>query len=235
MGLTMPAYGYYLERGRDRKDPKEPKKWNVKSEAALNSLFELLDHPLIKDIAIREKAVLPRFANDDLSRLNWRTGTFVEKEDDRYERKKLKLILEELQDQGTIVVPTIGHLKSNHELIKRLCDHSIAPISIDKVWVKSKDLKRALHHLPEGRPTLQFEEQVTEFFRWLTQSALSNYRLLETSRLRFPKENLKNVNRRKRTIKKRKVKKVDKAKKAKKSKELRRAQSERHDPQSNPR
>jgi hypothetical protein len=224
MGLTMPAYGYYLERGRDRKDPAEPKKWNVKSEAALNTLFELFDHPLIKGIAVSQNAVSPRFVNDDLSRLNWRAVTVVEKEEDRHTRKQLKLILEELQDQGTIVVPTIGHLKSNHELIKRLCDYSIAPISIDKVSVKIKDLKRALHHLPEGRPTVKFEEKVAEFFRWLRQSALSNYRLLETSRLRFPKENLKNVNRRKRTIEKRKVKKVDKAKKAKNSKELRRAQ-----------
>jgi hypothetical protein len=186
MGLTMPAYAYYLARGRKRKDPEKPEGWNKNSEVSLNVLFELLDHPIIKDIAIRKNAVSPRFADVDLSQSSWRMGTIVEEH--RFTRPELKQILDELENRGTIVVPTIGHLKSNHKLIKQFCEHPIAPISIDKVRVRVAILKRSLQQLSDGRPTEKFENDVANFFRWLTQSALDNQRLLETSRLHFPRK-----------------------------------------------
>jgi hypothetical protein len=214
MGLTMPAYAYYLGRGRERKDPEKLKGWNKNSEEALNVLFELLDHPLIKDIAIRKEAVSPRFANIDLSQSNWRMGTMVEEH--RFTRPELKRILDELQDRGTIVVPTIGHLKSDHKLMKRLCEHPIAPISIDKIAVKTAILKRALKQLPEGCPTEKFENDVIDFFVWLTQSAVNNQRLLELSRLHFRSKisTPQALARPKRTTKKPKAKNAKKGKKS---------------------
>jgi 5-formaminoimidazole-4-carboxamide-1-beta-D-ribofuranosyl 5'-monophosphate synthetase len=88
-------------------------------------------------------------------------------------------------------VPTIGHLKSDHKLIKQFCEHPIAPISIDKVRVRVAILKRSLQQLSGGSPTEKFENEVANFFRWLTQSALDNQRLLETSRLHFPRKTSK--------------------------------------------
>ena len=199
MGLTMPAYAYYLARGRERKDPNKPTGWNKKSEDAIGLLFELLDHPLIKEIAVCENAVSSRFPDIDLRECNWRSGTMIEK--DRLAREELEQILDGLQNRGTVVVPSIGHLKANHKLMHRLCDHPIAPIAIDRAKVKIAMLKRALLRLPDGRSTAEFEKMVCDFFSWLTQSALNNQRQLQTSRLHHPRAS-QQVIRSKRAIKK---------------------------------
>lgn len=181
----MPAYAYYLARGRERKDPAKSNAWNDKSEKALNGLFELFDHPLIKEIAVREGAVSARFPDANLRQSNWRAATMVE--EDRFARPKLESVLIDLQNRGTVVVPSIGHLKGNHKLMRRLCDHPIAPVSIDRARIRIALVKRALLQQPEGRPTSEFTKIVCDFFAWLTQSAIKNQRLLETSRQHHPK------------------------------------------------
>ena len=183
--LTIPVYAYYLARGRERKDPAKSSAWNDKSEKALNVLFELFDHPLIKEIAVREGAVSARFPDANLRQSNWRIATMVE--EDRFARPKLDSVLNDLQNRGTVVVPSIGHLKGNHKLMRRLCDHPIAPVSIDRARIRIALVKRALLQQPEGRPTNEFTRIVCDFFAWLIQSALKNQRLLETSRQHYPK------------------------------------------------
>ncbi|KQT12614.1 MULTISPECIES: hypothetical protein [Bradyrhizobium] len=169
MGLSVPIYGYHSAKGRRHQQEKGDGTYNEDNKRNIESFFELLQRPLVKDIGVTCRAIYPRNEGEDPRQIDWSARIVYETETEG--RPELNALLDELNDWGTIVVPNRWHLTDDglyaEKLIKRLSNGSIAPIALDLEALA--DARQPLERHFRGLTRLpDIEQRIRHFFKVLT-------------------------------------------------------------------
>lgn len=187
MGLLVPMYPYYSAKGRNAKRNEGDGHYNDSNRAQLKAFFDLLRQPLVKKIGIRCRAFYARNENLDIRRIDWEGPEFYETE--TMWRPRLEALMDELEERGTIVVPSHEHLTDDggdaKDLFERLSRGSLAIIAISHP--RLQETMQPLVRILQGDRRLfphDIEARIKGFFHALTSDAVLVRGTVENSRLR---------------------------------------------------
>jgi hypothetical protein len=189
MGLGVPIYSYHSARGGKYQREGSTGVQNTASKDALNLFFKFLSYPLVREIAIDRHNFFPRL-DKHIRKIEWRGPDIYEVDIDQ--RPKLRALMDELGDRGTIVVPSHRHLVGDslytRQLLKRLCDSALAPIAVDRVRKYIYPLLSDLQRQEAGGCCPDIEQRIDNALKAITNTAVRVQGTLDHSRRRKGKK-----------------------------------------------
>lgn len=185
MGLGVPIYPYYTVRGGKNQRETGEGVQNRKSQDKLDLFFEFLAYPLVREIAINRHGFFSR-DHRNIRDIDWRGPTIDEIEIDQ--RPRLRALMDELRNRGTIVVPSPAHLIGDslytRRLLNQLCESALAPIAVDRVQLCIKRLLPDLHRQEAGAYCSDIEQRIDQALVAITNAAVRVQGTLDQSRRR---------------------------------------------------